>query len=58
MAIRLVAKRDQKNLRLLRDRLLDWLAEAVPAEEDDRDETASVETEIDTADEFTVGSKG
>jgi len=57
LTIRLVEKRDKENLRALRDKLPDWLVEAVPPEETDAKEPPSADTEIDTADKVTVGSR-
>jgi len=57
LAIRLVEKRDEENLRVLRDKLPDWLVEAVPPEGTDAKEPPSADTEIDTADKVTVGSR-
>lgn len=57
LTIRLVENRDKKNLRALRDKLPDWLVETVPPEETDTKEPSSADTEIDTADKVTVGSR-
>jgi transposase-like protein len=58
LVTRLATKQDEKNLEPLRDRLPHWLVEPELSEEDDGDEPASVDTEIDTADKVTVGSRG
>lgn len=49
-------KRDEENLRAVRDKLPDWLVEALPLEETDEKKQTSADTEIDTADKVTVGS--
>jgi hypothetical protein len=58
LTIRLVEKRDEENLRALHGRLPDWLVDRESSEQEDGDEPASAESEIDTADKVTVGSKG
>jgi len=57
LTIRLVEKRDEENLRVLRDKVPDWLVEAVPPEGTDAKVPPSADTEIDTADKVTVGSR-
>jgi putative transposase len=52
----LATKRDEENLRKLRERLPDWLVEGeIP--ELDANETASAGIDVDTADKVTVGSR-
>jgi len=51
-------ERDAKNLAKLHEELPDWLVEVEAAEEFDGNEAASADTEIDTADKVTVGSRG
>jgi len=57
LVIHLVTKRDEENLRTLRERLPDWLLAEVSQEEDDAYKAASANIGVDTAGRVTVGSR-